>query len=194
MNAVTPTLPRLVALCGNPTCGKTTAAQILQDLYGYELVDDGGFLRHIAVDHFGAEPDDVHSQAGKLRTTTVNGAEMTWRDVLGRIGNAFEAQFGANVIPELAYNGLDPSKRYVFGSVRREQGLYHRSRGALVIEIRNPLAGPSPYEFDYFNRDACHAVVVNDALARGFDAKTARLDLRNKLVEALLRTTWQAAI
>lgn len=184
---MTPALPQYIALCGNPTCGKTTAAEILEEFAGYKLVDDGGFLRQIAMTHFGASYEDVHTQEGKLRTTIVNGAEMTWRDVLGRIGNAFEAQFGANVIPELAYNGLDPACKYVFGSVRREQGWYHRAKGALVLEIRNPLAVPSVYEFDRFNADACHLAINNDALANGHPHTIARLDLEAKLRDAISR-------
>lgn len=173
--------PQYIALCGNPTCGKSTTAQALENLFGYKLVDDGAFLRQIAMTHFGATWEDVHTQEGKLRTTIVNGETMTWRDVLGRIGNGFENQFGANVIPELAYNGLDPDGMYVFGSVRREQGAYHRKRGALIIEIVNPDAGPSPYEFDRYNSEYAHAKLYNDALYRGLTDEEALADLAGRV-------------
>lgn len=192
-----PTLPRFIALCGNPTSGKTTAAEILEELFGYKLVDDGQFLRKIGIDHFGLTHQQVYSQAGKLESVVINGETMTVRDVLGRIGNGFEEQFGADVIPELAYNNLRDANgfaphqingfggRFVFGSVRREQGWYHRKRGALVIEIENPLAEPSPYEFDRYNAKACHISVLNDGLARGLSPAEARKDLASKLTPVL---------
>ena len=156
-----PTLPRFVALCGNPLSGKSTAGKLLESM-GFGLVDDGGPMRKIAIEHFGFSHDDVYTQEGKLRTTKVNGVVMTWRDVVGRLGNALEHQFGADVIPELAYNAVPEGKNAYFGSVRREQGWYHANRGALVLEIRRPGAGPSPYEFDRFNAAAAHAVINND--------------------------------
>ena len=82
-----PTLPRFVALCGNPLSGKSTAGKLLESM-GYGLVDDGGPMRKMAIEHFGASHDDVYTQEGKLRTTKVNGVVMTWRDVLGRLGPA----------------------------------------------------------------------------------------------------------
>ena len=93
---MTSPLPRFVALCGNPLSGKSTAGLILEKL-GYGLVDDGGPMRQIAINQFGATHDDVYTQEGKLRTTVVNGVTMTWRDVLGRIGNGLEHEFGGDV-------------------------------------------------------------------------------------------------
>lgn len=154
--------PRYIAICGKPTVGKSLAAELLAEIAGYQLVDDGGFLREIAISHFGASRDDVYTQEGKLRSVVINDAEMTWRDVLGRIGNAFEAQFGANVIPEIAYNGLPAAGRFVFPSCRREQGAYHRARGAIVLHLENFDLSTSPYDFDQFNKAHCNYTIVND--------------------------------
>lgn len=180
-----PTLPRYVALSGNPTSGKTTVAEILRDKYGYTIADDGQFLREIGKAHFGLTHDQVYTQAGKLETVTINGAEMTVRDVLGRIGNGFEHEFGADVIPEISFRGIDPTKRYVFQSVRREQGFFYRKRGALCLEINNPLAGPSPYEFDRYNAASCHLTIGNHFLANGLDPVTARARLAETLSVAV---------
>lgn len=183
--------PPYIALCGNPRAGKSTAARVLKTIGNYDLVDDGYALRDIAMKHYGLTYDQVHTQAGKLELVTINGEEMTVRDVLGRIGNGFEAEFGPNVIPELAYNRITDGGRYVFGSVRRDQGSYHKARGALVISIVNPLAGPSPYEFDVFNPAYVDWVVENDATALGLDTAAEEASLAVRLEEALAwwRTT-----
>jgi len=178
---MTSPLPRFVALCGNPLSGKSTAGLILEKL-GYGLVDDGGPMRQIAINQFGATHDDVYTQEGKLRTTVVNGVTMTWRDVLGRIGNGLEHEFGGDVIPELAYNAVPEGTSAYFGSVRREQGWYHAKRGALVLEIRRPGVGPSPYEFDRFNAEACHGIILNDST---LDVLEARLRAALKISEGL---------
>lgn len=178
-------LPSLIALCGNPTCGKTTAAEVLGALEGYHLVDDGLPLRKIAMDYMGLTERQVFTQEGKLEQVELNGRTWTVREILGEIGNAFEEKFGGDIIPMMSHNSLPAGQLSVFGSVRREQGAYWRKHGALVLEIVNPLAGPSPYEFDRFNAAHCHARIQNDGLARGLDPVTARADLAIKLFAAL---------
>lgn len=166
-----PTLPKIIALCGHPKSGKSLAAQFLADEFGYTLVDDGGFLREIAMAHFGLSLEDVTTQEGKAKEIVVNGVTMTVRELLGKLGNAFEDQFGANVIPEIALKraqagGPGP---YVFGSVRREQGAYYKAQGGVVWHIDAPVP-PSPHEFDTFNLDNVDHTINNPGPAGGFDA------------------------
>jgi len=178
-------IPDIIALCGHPTSGKTTAAEIISRLYGHELADDGLPLRQIGMNYLGLTERQVFTQEGKLEKVMLNGREWTVREILGEIGNAFEEKFGGDVIPIMSHNARPKGARSVFGSVRREQGLYWRNAGALVLEIVNPLAGPSQYEFDRFNPEFCHARVQNDGLARGLSKSSALDDLQFKLVEAI---------
>lgn len=180
-------VPKIIALCGNPTSGKSTAAEIINEVYGHELADDGLPLRQIGMNYLGLTPEQVFTQEGKLEKVTLNGREWTVREILGEIGNAFEEKFGGDVIPIMSHNARPKEAYSVFGSVRREQGLYWRNKGALVLEIVNPLAGPSPYEFDTFNPVHCHAQIMNDGLARGLDRAAARQDLLEKLVAVIGR-------
>lgn len=180
-------LPSIIALCGHPTSGKSTAAELIFEIYGHKLADDGLPLRKIAMDYLGLTPDQVFTQEGKLETVMLNGREWTCREILGEVGNAFEEKFGADVIPLMSLNSTPALSRVVYGSVRREQGKFWRDRGALVLEIVNPLAGPSQYEFDRFNPEYCHAQIQNDGLARGLSPKEARADLAGKLVFAIER-------
>lgn len=174
-------LPRLIALCGNPTSGKSTAAEIINEAYGHELADDGLPLRKIAMDYLGLTADQVFTQAGKLEFVTINGREWQVREILGEIGNAFEEKFGGDIIPIMSHNARPKGSYSVFGSVRREQGRYWREQGALVLEIENPLAGPSKFEFDTYNPAYAHAKIKNDGLARGLSPEVARKDLAEKL-------------
>jgi hypothetical protein len=188
MNAMTRTqvgaraLPRLIALCGNPTCGKSTAAGLLEKNFGHKLVDDGLPLRQIGMQYLGLTADQVFTQAGKLETVTINDREWEVRKILGEIGNAFEEKFGGDIIPMMSHQLLDPIQPYVFGSVRRKQAHYWKKHGAVVIEIVNPLAGPSKYEFDSYDASAVDYMVLNDGLARGWTPEKALEDLEYKLV------------
>lgn len=153
--------PRLIALCGNPGSGKSTAAKIICDLYGHKLVDDGLPLRQIAMTYLGLTKEQVFTQAGKSSFVTLNSAVWQVRDILGRLGNAFEAAIGGDIIPIMSHNLLDPAKSYVMGSVRREQGHYWAKQGALVLEIVSPIAGPSSFDFDRYSASAVHRTIHN---------------------------------
>lgn len=178
-------IPNIIGLCGNPTSGKTEAARIIEEVYGHEQADDGRPLRLIAIDYFGLTHDQVFTQEGKLEKVMLNGREWTVREILGEIGNAFEEKFGGDIIPIMSHNARPKGVRTTFGSVRREQGLYWKNHGALVLEIRNPLAGPSPYEFDRYNPEHADHVIFNDGLARGLSPDEARADLKAKLIAVI---------
>lgn len=180
-----PALPRLIALCGNPLAGKTTAAEALRDMFGYTVADDGLPLRRMAMDYFGLTEHQVFTQAGKLEMVELNGKTWRVRDILGEIGNAFEEKFGGAIIPQMTHRTLDPTVSYVMASVRRDQGLYWAAQGALVIEIVNPQAGPSPFEFDSFNPAPVMARVLNDGLACGATEHQARILLKDRLFSLL---------
>jgi energy-coupling factor transporter ATP-binding protein EcfA2 len=178
-------VPKIIALCGNPTSGKSKAAEIINHLYGHELADDGLPLRKMAMDYLGLSAKQVFTQEGKLEKVTINGREWQVREILGEIGNAFEEKFGGDIIPIMSHNARPKGAYSVFGSVRREQGLYWRNQGGLVLEIINPLAGPSKFEFDTYNNAYCHAQIQNDGLARGLSPQAAAADLAEKLTLAI---------
>ena len=180
-------IPKIIGLCGHPTSGKTTAAEIINEIYGHEIADDGRPLRMIAINYFGLTPEQVFTQEGKLEKVQLNGREWTVREILGEIGNAFEEKFGGDIIPIMSYNALPKGTYATFGSVRREQGKYWRDRGALVLEIVNPDVGPSPYEFDRYNPEYAHHQILNDGLHRGLSKNEARRDLMDKLVAVIGR-------
>lgn len=176
--------PRLIALCGNPGSGKSTVQALLRNI-GYEPVDDGFAVRDIAMRHLGLSHDDVYTQEGKARSSEILGQTWQHRVILGEVANRLEEMFGDHIMPWIHTRQLDPAKCYSFGSVRRDQGLFYKRIGALVLGIRNPLAPPSPNEFDRFDETIIDRWIENDGLARGLSADHALLDLAEKLEAAI---------
>ena len=179
---MTRTVPHLIALCGNPGSGKSTAQKLLLQLYGHEPVDDGFAVRDIAMRHLGLSHDDVYTQEGKARSSEILGKTWQHRVILGEVANRLEEMFGDHIMPWIHTRKLDPAKRYSFGSVRRDQGLFYKQIGGVVIGIRNPLAPPSPNEFDRFDETVIDHWIDNDGLARGLEPEQALLDLADKLI------------
>lgn len=181
-----PPLPRFIGICGNPKAGKSLVQEILSNQFGYTSVDDGFVLREFAVKKLGLSWDDVITQEGKLRSTQILGKDWNHRDLLGTFGKQLEDMFGEHIMPFLAMRGCNPAKHYTFGSVRKTQGHFIRDHGGIVIEVANPLAPPSGYDFDLFDQSAVTITIQNDGLQRfNGDTKNAYLDLEAKVIAAI---------
>lgn len=180
-------IPRLIALCGNPGCGKSTAAELINSMFNHQLHDDGLPLRQIAMSYMGLSEHQVFTQEGKLEQVMLNGRPWTAREILGEIGNAFEEKFGGDIIPIMSHATQRADQPYVMSSVRRDQTLYWQKAGALVIEIETPGVGPSPYEFDCYNRDGVDVTVINDALSIGLEGDAALMHFAAALEKAICR-------
>lgn len=181
-------IPRFIALCGHPKSGKSTVQKMLQDEFGIIPVDDGKILRDFAVEHLGVTREQVTTQAGKLAKIDILGRTWTVREILGEYGNLLEAMFGSHFIPMAAVAStkkINETACFSFGSVRRDQGLYYQKQGGLVIGIANPLAGPSPFEFDRFDSSVVDFWINNDGQSRGLSPAESMQDLRGKVTAAV---------
>lgn len=170
--------PHIVAICGNPTSGKSEVQKILKDLYGYEPVDDGLPMRRFAIQHLGITPRDVYSQEGKKRFTEILGKNWQHRDILGTLGNHLEAMFGPHIMPFMATRDLNPDQLYSFGSVRRDQGAFYKNLGGVVIGIERTAAPASPYEFDQFDHSLVDHWIMNNG---------SLMDLKHEVIHAVSR-------
>lgn len=194
-------LPRFIGICGNPKSGKSLVQDILLENYGVQPVDDGFILRDIAMRHFGASHEDVHTQEGKAKLAywpdgspilddrEIAGSEkehMTWRQVLGRVGEQLELLIGPYVMPMTACAPLKGPGPFSFGSVRKTQGNYFKQRGGLIICINNPLAKPTGNAFDVFDESLVDVWIENDALALGLTPFLARKDLEQKVHQLVI--------
>jgi hypothetical protein len=195
-------LPRFIAFCGIPKAGKSLAQEILLQNYGVQPVDDGAILREFAMKNLGASHHDVHTQEGKVSLAYLptgdaivdvrTGEHLSWRRVLGLLGNQLEAMFGPYVMPMTAAArcGNLPGP-FSFGSVRRDQGRYYQQHGGIIIEIYNPLAEPTGNEFDTYDASIVDYKIWNDALARGAPPVSARKDLEDKIHQVMLDVHFQ---
>lgn len=179
------TYPKMIAICGNPKSGKSTAQDILREDLNYLPIDDGLVLREFAVEKLGLSWDDVLTQEGKKRHTEILGKSWENRKLLGEFGNVLEGMFGDHIMPFIATRNLYPNARYSFGSVRKNQGHFFREQGGIVIEIINPLAPPSGNAFDVYDRDCISATVINDGQLYYDDEKQARDHFRKQLISAI---------
>lgn len=182
--------PQLIALCGNPGAGKSEVQKILQAEFSYQPIDDGMPMRHFCVQSLGMKWEDVLTQEGKAGTVEILGKTWVRRDILGQLGNVFEDMFGEHIMPFMATRNLNPMGRYSFGSVRRDQGAFYKKLGGIVMGVRNPLAGPSIYEFDRFDENLVDIWIENDALAQGMTPEDGLMDLGIKVATAL--SAWSA--
>lgn len=183
-------IPSIIALCGNPNSGKSTAAKILSEELGFIPVDDGGPLRDISIKYLGLNEHQCYTQEGKEQFVDINGRRWQCREVLGELGNCFEDKFGANIIPIMSYHniikpGIAEGKRFSLGSCRRDQGYYWSSIGGLVIEILNPDSPASKFEFDRYDKSSVNLTVVNDGLSKGLSEEDAISDFRQKLLNSI---------
>ncbi len=176
---------KLIALCGKPGSGKTTVAEILVSEYGYDIKDDGLPMRQMAMDYLGLTEDQVFTQAGKAEVVMIGQKIMTVREVLGEIGNAFEEKFGEDVIPMMSHSTMISGLKYVMGSVRRNQGRYWKSIGALVIEVVNPLVTDPGYEFDRYNTIFVDRVLLNDGQRMGLEREESLARLRRSVAQVI---------
>lgn len=140
-------MKKIIALCGYPESGKSTAQKIIERRYGAVSIDDGKILRDAAMILYGLTEWHVTTQEGKKCLIEVSpGVEIEVRKLLGELGKYLEG----HDINFVAYRALADARRnhpgavLSFGSVRREQGkVYSETGEALVLEIR---------------RDGCDAV------------------------------------
>jgi hypothetical protein len=196
-------LPRYIGICGNPKSGKSLVQQILMEHYNVTPVDDGFILRSIAMQHMGASHNDVHTQEGKAqlaywpdKTPILDdrtGEHMTWRLVLGRVGEQLERLIGPYVMPMTACAALSGPGPFSFGSVRKVQGRYFKERGGLIIGVRNPMAQPTGNAFDVFDESLVDVWIENDALYRGLSHREALADLETKVDQLVADCSWARA-
>lgn len=183
MEAIT---PKYIGLCGNPKSGKSEVQRILNKFYQYIPIDDGEVLRQFAMKYLGLSESDVYTQEGKAEYTNILGKEWQNRDILGTLGKQLEDMFGEHIMPFISTRGLDGQGYYSFGSVRKTQGQFFLDNGGLVIEIVNPGAGPSPYDFDKYDSKLCQVRITNDAMYLGATKEQGIRDLEDKVNRAML--------
>lgn len=165
---------RHVALVGNPKCGKSTIAQMLEDEFGGVVVDDGLILRQAVPILFGIPAEDCFTQDGKAKVYNVCGVkDEAVRVMLGELGNYLEERYSPEFMPlramEEAVKGFPNAPFYIYPSCRRDQGRTYRRGGGVVIQIDNPLAPASPNIWDQWDRNCVDLAITNDPEAWGLD-------------------------
>lgn len=162
--------PKIIALVGFPTHGKSTAQRFLE-LLGVEARDDGDILRKKVAEEFNLTWEDVTTQEGKLKVVPgIDGTPTTVRKLLGDYGKVLEAKHGQNYIAEQAIAALIEDRARAgstqpasYGSVRMNQPRAYREAGGFVIEILDPRKPVAPlHDFDEFDRDFVNVTVMND--------------------------------
>ena len=169
-------LPKYIALCGYSGAGKSEVQKILRADFDVLPVDDGWPLRDYAIRHMGATEAQVFTQEGKTQLAWINGApvidhvtgsHMTWRQVLGRIGDQLEALMGTHHMAQCAMLRTElmpdsnPYKHFSFGSVRKDQAGAYKLKGGLVIGIKAPWAPWNENAFDLFDESAVDLWIEN---------------------------------
>lgn len=173
MRSPWPREARHVALVGNPKCGKSTIAQMLEDEFGGVIIDDGLILRRALPILTGIPEDWCFSQEGKASAVQIGDREEIVRQGLGELGNWMEARYGEEIMAlramQLAAAEHPEASFYIYPSVRKTQGRAYRRMGGVVIQVDNPHAPPSGNGFDEWDRSCVDFVVTNDPGEMGLD-------------------------
>lgn len=166
-------MSKIIALCGWPKSGKSLAAEILSEVYGGVIVDDGMILRQaVPILFHGVAFEDMLTQEGKLKTYEVLGKTYTYRQLLGYLGQVLEDFFGEHFIPEQTVRKIETMPEapfFILPSVRKTQGQYYRAMGAEVWEIDRDVPA-SENAFDQWDKDAVTRVIRNRNIGlKGFE-------------------------
>lgn len=156
-------------------------AEMMTKQFGHKIVDTGLPLRQIAMQHLGLTKKQVFTQEGKASYVSLCGQKIQVRDILGRLGEQFERSFGDHITPYMTHMKHGTESFIVDPSCRRNQGLFWKNLGGIIIEIRNPDAPPSPYAFDSYDQSLVDFHIDNDGLSKGMTRLEALLDLSNKI-------------
>lgn len=178
-------IPRLIALCGRPSAGKTTVQELLKKLYGVMPVDDGAPLRDFCRNSLGMSWDDVYTQEGKSGFVEILGKRWERRKLLGELGNRFEEMFGDHILPYMATRDLLDDHAFSFGSCRRDQGLFYKNQRGVVIGVENLNAPHSPHEFDQFDEHVVDVWISNTWQGKAKSVEESFALLRHEIANAL---------
>lgn len=168
-----------VGLVGWPTCGKTTFAEMLEDEFNGQIVDDGLILRRALPILLGGDPQAPFSQEGKATSRLVGDRTETVREGLGELGNYIEARYGEDIVPvramEIARQEHPNARFYIYPSVRKRQGRVYRRAGGIVIQVDRPGADDSGNVFDRWDQSNVDLIVRNDGSLADLRARVQRL-------------------
>jgi hypothetical protein len=145
---------QFVGLCGYPAVGKSEVQKVLQDLYGFQIIDDAENLREAAKVLYGLEDWHVATQEGKSTILHLGDRRVTVRQVLGELGNHLEKSDPYHMPRHAVAKALagNPQGLFSLGSVRKDQGCFLKSsHEALIIEVtREGCAARG--DFDEYDR------------------------------------------
>lgn len=170
-------LPRFIALVGNPKAGKDAVKQILMDNYEVRPIDSGLPLRKIAMEHYGLTERQVFTQEGKAEYVNILGGEWQVRELLGELGNRFEEMHGSWTTPWMVTRTIpstDPGP-FCDSSCRKDQGAFYKTLGGVVIGIRRPGCGVSPFQFDHVHEEHVDEWLDNNGTLEELPGKIDRL-------------------
>lgn len=136
-------MPRIIGLCGDIGCGKSTAAKFLYAEYGYGAASFAAKLKQVAREVFGLEERHVNgTQADKQEqlphVTDAAGNQRTPRFILEWLGTEGCRAIDPDVWVKCAMRKVDayPDTRWVFQDVRFPNEFQAiRDRGGVVWEV-----------------------------------------------------------
>lgn len=130
------TVPALIALTGHAGSGKSTAAEMIHDLYGHEIVHFADPLRAIAY----ASMPRIRRLVDAYGWTQAKKMSGEIRPALQTLGDSIRTEFGERVLIDKA---LD-HPHIVIGDVRTiKEAEAIIAHGGKVIEITRKGAGPA---------------------------------------------------
>lgn len=164
----------IIGLCGKPQSGKTEVRRILNERFGFEVVNSKSVLYTMSAYVTGLKPEDFSHP--DLKNNAFNGA--THRQITGELGNAVERLFGDSYLIKRALEAHKVWHRadcnFVVDSLRKEQGWELRHM-LTVVEVVSDRGIDTGNWFDSYNGDAIKYRLTNNGSFEELEKEIAKM-------------------
>lgn len=178
----------IVAFCGLKTSGKSTAADVLIDEYGFKRLSFAYSLKKTVVDLFELTWEQVTDPV--LKETIVPKWGLTPRQIMQKFGTEVGRRIHEDIwiIKSMKVADENPNQDYVFDDCRfLNEALHVKKRKGTIVGVDRPGLSVDDHKsekelFKYFEL-MCDMQIANDSSKEAFEKRVNNL-FKNSIIPA----------